>query len=74
MVNPCHNCTERFIACHDNCPKDARGEYGYAAWKADREAEKKFNRENGYFIHRAKSPARKKAKDQYLKDRRRGRK
>ena len=33
--NPCIGCTERFIACHDNCPKDARGEYGHKAWKAD---------------------------------------
>ena len=30
---PCKYCTERFIACHDNCPKDRRGEYGYNAWK-----------------------------------------
>ena len=31
---PCNGCTERFIACSDKCPKDARGEYGYKAWKA----------------------------------------
>lgn len=32
---PCKNCLERFIACSDKCPKDARGEYGYKAWLAD---------------------------------------
>lgn len=32
---PCNGCTERFTACSDRCPKDARGEYGYKAWKAD---------------------------------------
>ena len=31
-VSPCKGCKERFTACHDNCPKDARGEYGYKAW------------------------------------------
>lgn len=31
---PCKDCTEKFPACHDNCPKDKRGEYGYQAWKA----------------------------------------
>ena len=31
---PCKGCTERTICpnCHDSCPKDARGEYGYKAW------------------------------------------
>lgn len=33
--SPCNGCTERFLACSDRCPKDARGEYGYKAWKAD---------------------------------------
>lgn len=33
--SPCMGCTERFIACSGNCPKDARGEYGYNAWIAD---------------------------------------
>ena len=36
-VSPCKGCTERFTACSDRCPKDARGEYGYKDWKADRE-------------------------------------
>ena len=30
---PCAGCTERFTACHSKCPKDSRGEYGYAAWR-----------------------------------------
>lgn len=33
--SPCKGCEERFLACSDKCPKDARGEYGYMAWKAD---------------------------------------
>ena len=31
---PCKDCTERFTACHDRCPKDERGELGYKAWKS----------------------------------------
>ena len=34
-VSPCKDCTERFSACQDRCPKDARGEYGYKAWRAE---------------------------------------
>jgi hypothetical protein len=34
-VSPCEECSERFQACWDHCPKDQRGEYGYKAWKAD---------------------------------------
>ena len=30
---PCRDCPERFTACSDKCPKDARGEYGYKAWR-----------------------------------------
>ena len=33
--NPCFNCTERFTACSDRCPKDKRGEYGRKAYKAE---------------------------------------
>ena len=33
--SPCNGCTERFSACHDRCPKDARGEPGYKAFKAE---------------------------------------
>lgn len=34
-ISPCKGCPERFYACSDRCPIDARGEYGYKAWKAD---------------------------------------
>lgn len=34
-TSPCDGCTERFLACHDNCPKDNRGQYGYKAFKAE---------------------------------------
>ena len=30
---PCAGCTERFTACHGNCPKDKRGEPGYLSWR-----------------------------------------
>lgn len=30
--SPCKGCQERFRACQDNCPKDARGEFGINAW------------------------------------------
>ena len=33
--SPCNGCTERFTACSDRCPKDARGKYGYNAWKQE---------------------------------------
>lgn len=33
--SPCIDCQERFTACSDRCPKDARGEYGKEAWKAE---------------------------------------
>ena len=39
-ISPCKNCPERFTACSDRCPKDARGEYGYKAWKAEMDAMK----------------------------------
>ena len=47
-ISPCKDCPERFRACSDKCPKDARGEYGYKAWKADlrkvQAAEKEYKR------------------------------
>ena len=43
--SPCKDCPERFLACSDHCPKDERGEYGYKAWRADLEAEKKARTE-----------------------------
>ena len=46
---PCKDCAERFRACSDNCPKDARGEFGYKAWKAYykkiQAAEKEYNKQ-----------------------------
>ena len=42
---PCKDCTERFLACSDNCPKDARGEYGYKAHKAELQKVKAAERE-----------------------------
>lgn len=33
--SPCKDCSERFTACADHCPKDERGEFGYKAWKAE---------------------------------------
>ncbi len=43
--NPCKDCTERFIACSDCCPKDARGEYGRKAYKAEIERVNENRRE-----------------------------
>ena len=40
-MSPCKGCTERFTACSGNCPKDARGEYGYKAWKEQYQAQQK---------------------------------
>lgn len=42
---PYYGCKERFIACHGDCPKDKRGEYGYLAWKADIEKANKARAE-----------------------------
>ena len=46
---PCMGCTERFTACQDRCPKDARGEFGYAAWK-QQSADVNKNRKTYYDI------------------------
>ena len=45
-VPPCKGCTERFTACSDKCPKDARGEYGYTAWKAEHNRVKNARRQH----------------------------
>ncbi len=42
---PCKDCTERFTACSDRCPKDARGEFGYKAYKTEIERVKRARRE-----------------------------
>lgn len=34
---PCNDCPEKFSACHDKCPKDERGEFGYGTWKKELE-------------------------------------
>lgn len=39
-TSPCKDCEEKFILCHDRCPKDKRGEYGYKAWKLELDAKK----------------------------------
>lgn len=43
--SPCRDCTERFTACSDNCPKDERGEYGHKAWTDERKRVKKAKQE-----------------------------
>lgn len=39
---PCHNCPERFTACSDRCPKDARGEFGHKAWTKQRQEQLQY--------------------------------
>lgn len=43
--SPCRNCPERFAACSDKCPKDARGEYGYKTWLDEVHAEEAKKKE-----------------------------
>lgn len=49
-VSPCYKCPERFLTCSDNCPIDARGGFGYKAWKAKVEAIKKAKKD--YYEHK----------------------
>ena len=49
-TGPCYKCTERFLACSDKCPKDARGEYGYKAWLTDLHKQKAVEKE--YLLRR----------------------
>lgn len=71
LKRPCNGCTERFLACSDNCPKDARGEYGYKAMKADLQKAKAAERE--YKLQRRedymRSEQRKEAQVQFAKSR-----
>ena len=53
-VSPCKDCTERFSACSGKCPKDARGEYGYGAWKQDIERVKAARAEYRRYEYRHK--------------------
>lgn len=34
-MSPCNGCTEKFDYCHGRRPKDARGEKGFAAYRAE---------------------------------------
>ena len=50
-IPPCNGCAERCVTesfnCHNRCPKDERGEYGYGAWRAEldrvNEERRKYN-------------------------------
>jgi hypothetical protein len=42
---PCNGCPEKFLACSDHCPVDARGGYGHGAWKAEIKRIKKAKQE-----------------------------
>lgn len=48
LISPCKGCPERFLACAGNCPKDARGEYGYLAWKAELLAQQMYLESHKY--------------------------
>lgn len=65
--NPCQGCTERFIACSDKCPKDARGEFGHKAWKERYQAEQKHLKDNRYRFSVPLSAARERSSRAYLK-------
>ena len=43
--NPCFHCDEKFNACSDHCPKDARGEFGKEAWREQQKKIKAARRE-----------------------------
>lgn len=67
MKSPCNGCPERFIACSDHCPKDARGEFGYKAWREYKDAEKKHLKEAGNRFAIVGSEARDKIRYSYTK-------
>ena len=54
-VSPCKDCTERFTACTDHCPKDKRGEDGYDAYrerlKREKDARKEYYFRYGKYYH-----------------------
>lgn len=62
---PCNGCTERFTACSDHCPKDARGAYGYKAWKLQDRAQKKHLQDNKNRFSVLMTESRKKAYEQH---------
>ena len=71
-VSPCKGCPERFTACSDRCPKDERGEFGYKAWKADKQKIKAKEKE--YLLQRREDFMRSEqcetAKENYVKSKR----
>lgn len=64
---PCKDCTERFLACSDRCPKDERGEVGYKAWKERVRAQKEYTKNAGMQTFYPLSPAQEKANNRNLK-------
>lgn len=48
---PCKDCSEKFSACHDKCPKDERGEFGYGTWKKELEQVNAERRKYGQKPH-----------------------
>ena len=51
---PCKDCSKRFLGCHDNCPKDAQGEFGYKAWKESWRKEQDDKRKLKEFDYRTR--------------------
>ena len=64
---PCKGCTERFPACSGKCPKDARGEYGYKAWKEQYQAQKRYTEKNKMRLSIPSSNAREQRQKHNLK-------
>ena len=62
---PCNGCTERFTACADHCPKDARGEYGFNAWKVRCQAQKKHLEDTKYRFNVPMTESRERAYKQH---------
>lgn len=54
---PCNGCTERFTACSDRCPKDARGDFGHKAWKERYHTQQKHLEANKNRFYAPWSPA-----------------
>lgn len=55
---PCKDCSERCVTesfnCHNSCPKDERGEFGYRAWREKVDSAKQgkagIQFQGGYFF------------------------
>lgn len=51
-IPPCKDCVERCVTatfnCHDRCPKDERGEFGYKAWRGKIESANKEREEYNF--------------------------